>query len=85
LLSFNLEWSSTAKELEEAGFFVSMDKVIKHFKWMLLAMVPIIAGMIYLAVGAPRGWRIQDYTSIVPLANQVGAHVLLPLLPILFS
>ena len=30
------------------------------------------------------GWRIQDFTSIVPLANQVGAHVLLPLLLAVF-
>jgi len=85
LFSFNIEWTSTAKELEAAGFFVSMDRVIKNFKWMLLAMIPVIAGMIYLAEGAPRGWRIEDYTSIVPLANQVGAHVLLPVMPIVLG
>ena len=46
-----------------------------------MAIVPVIGGMIYLACFAPNGWRIQDFTSIVPLANQVGAHVPLPLLP----
>ncbi|KAF2808460.1 uncharacterized protein BDZ99DRAFT_534601 [Mytilinidion resinicola] len=85
LFSLPMEWTSTAKELEGTGFFISVDKVIKNFKWMLLAMAPVIGGMIYLAVGAPRGWRIEDFTSIVPLANQVGAHVLLPLLPIILG
>ncbi|OCK77120.1 hypothetical protein K432DRAFT_418823 [Lepidopterella palustris CBS 459.81] len=84
LLSLNIEWSSTAKELEATNFFISMDKVFKTFRWMLLFMVPLIGGMIYLACSAPRGWRIQDFTSIVPLANQVGAHMLLPLLPAVF-
>lgn len=27
---------------------------------------------------APRGWRINDFAAIVPLANQVGCHALLP-------
>ena len=84
LLSLNIEWSSTAKELEDTSFFISMDKVFKTFKWILMAIVPVIGGMIYLACFAPNGWRIQDFTSIVPLANQVGAHVPLPLLPAVF-
>src|SRR5882757_9040439 len=81
LLSLNIEWSSTAKDLEDTSFFISMDKVFKTCKWILMAIVPVIGGIICLACFAPNGWRIQDFTSIVPLANQVGAHVPLPLLP----
>jgi hypothetical protein len=35
-------------------------------------------GMIYLGIYAPRGFLITDFTAIVPLANQVGCHALLP-------
>ena len=35
-------------------------------------------GMIYLGTYAPRGYQITDFTAIVPLANQIGCHALLP-------
>jgi hypothetical protein len=35
-------------------------------------------GMIYLGTWAPRGWQITDFTAIIPLANQIGCHALLP-------
>lgn len=35
-------------------------------------------GMVYLGTYAPRGFLITDFTAIVPLANQVGCHALLP-------
>lgn len=38
-------------------------------------------GMIYLGTSAPRGYQITDFTAIVPLANQVGCHALLPVCP----
>jgi len=37
-----------------------------------------IGGMINLGTTAPRGWAIKDFAAIVPLANQIGFHVLLP-------
>lgn len=73
-----MEWTSTAKELEATGFFIGMDKIIKDFKYMYVVTIGLIAGMIYLGVAAPRGWLITDFTAIVPLANQVGCHFLLP-------
>jgi hypothetical protein len=39
-------------------------------------MLPL--GMIYLGVYAPRGWLVTDFTAIVPLANQIACHTLLP-------
>lgn len=78
-----IEWSSTAKELEATGFFISINRVLTTFKWALLFCVPLAAGMIYLGQFAPYGWTIQSWPSIVPLANQVGGHIGLPLLSIL--
>ncbi|KUJ09080.1 uncharacterized protein LY89DRAFT_598683 [Mollisia scopiformis] len=76
--SINMEWTATAKEVEASGFRVGLDKIFKDFKYMYLVIIPIIGGMIYLGTYAPRGWQITDFTAIVPLANQIGCHALLP-------
>jgi hypothetical protein len=34
--SINMEWNLTTKELEEIGFFIGMDKIVKDFKWMYI-------------------------------------------------
>ncbi|KAF2021806.1 hypothetical protein BU24DRAFT_417432 [Aaosphaeria arxii CBS 175.79] len=76
--SVNISWTATAKELTESGFRVGLDRIVKDFKYMYLFLAPIIGGMIYCALFAPRGWLISDFAAIVPLANQVGCHALLP-------
>ncbi|TKA53497.1 hypothetical protein B0A55_12355 [Friedmanniomyces simplex] len=76
--SINMEWATTAKELEASGFRIGLDRIVRDFKWMYAVIIPMIGGMIYLAISAPFGWGISDFAAIVPLANQVGCHVLLP-------
>jgi len=76
--SINITWTATAKELTESGFRVGLDRIVKDFKYMYLFLLPLVGGMIYLALYAPRGWLISDFAAIVPLANQVGCHALLP-------
>jgi hypothetical protein len=41
-------------------------------------IIPVTGGMIYLACFAPKAWEITDFTAIVPIANQIGCHALLP-------
>ncbi|PNS18232.1 hypothetical protein CAC42_7601 [Sphaceloma murrayae] len=77
-LSINIEWTTTAKELEKTGFKVGLDKVVRDFWHMYVILIPIAGGMIYCALYAPRGYLITDFTVIVPLANAVGCHALLP-------
>ncbi|KAF2205964.1 hypothetical protein GQ43DRAFT_384692 [Delitschia confertaspora ATCC 74209] len=76
--SINITWTTTAKELTESGFRVGLDRIVRDFKYMYMFIVPLVGGMVYLAVYAPRGWIISDFAAIVPLANQVGCHALLP-------
>ena len=76
--SIPMEWTTTAKELQASGFRVGLDRIVRDFKFMYLFIFTIAGGMIYLAVYAPRGWMIKDFTVIVPLANQIGCHALLP-------
>jgi len=80
-LSIKMEWTTTAKELEESGFRVGLDRIVRDFKYMYMVIVPIAGGMIYLAQYAPRAWMITDFAAIVPVANQIGCHALLPVGP----
>lgn len=75
--SIKMEWTTTAKEYN-GGFRVGLDRIVRDFKWMYLVIVVMTGGMIYLACFAPYGWTITDFSAIVPLANQVGCHALLP-------
>ena len=59
-LSIRMEWTTTAKELEASGFRIGLDRIVRDFKWMYLFIIPVTGGMIYLALYAPRGWRISD-------------------------
>ena len=84
LFTLPIAWSSTAKELEDGGFFVSARRVFKFFGWCLLFMVLLIGLMIYLALYAPPGWEITSWTSILPLANLIVGHCMLPVFTIIF-
>ena len=76
--SIKMEWAATAKELEASGFRVGLDRIVRDFKVMYIIMIILVGGMVYLACFSPRGWRITDFAVIVPLANQVGCHMLFP-------
>lgn len=78
-LGLKMEWNSTAKELEATGFFIGMDKIIKDFKYMYIIVFLIAGVMIYMALYAPHGWEIVNFSMIVPVANQITCHFLLPL------
>lgn len=80
-LSIKMEWTATAKELETSGFRIGLDKIFKDFKYMYMVIIPVTGGMIYLGIFAPRGYQITDFTAIVPIANQIGCHALLPVCP----
>jgi len=76
--SINISWTTTAKELQQTSFRMGIDRVVRDFKWMYLTLLPVVGGMVYLGVGAPKGFRIDDFSVILPLANQVACHLLLP-------
>ncbi|KAF2752330.1 hypothetical protein M011DRAFT_415679 [Sporormia fimetaria CBS 119925] len=77
-LSIRIEWTTTAKELTESGFRVGLDRIVRDFKWMYAFVVPVTGAMLWFACFADRGLLITDFAAIVPLANQVGCHALLP-------
>lgn len=83
--SVNIEWASTSKELGPTGIYIGLNKMMHRFKWTFVICIIIAAGMIYMAVGAPWGWRIKpgEFSTgtyaIVPLAVQVSCAFALPL------
>ncbi|KIW12903.1 hypothetical protein PV08_08090 [Exophiala spinifera] len=75
--NIKMEWTTTAKEYN-GGFRIGLDRIVRDFKWMYGVIMLLAGGMIYLACFAPYGWTITDFSVIVPLANQVGCHALMP-------
>ncbi|KAL1955710.1 hypothetical protein VTO42DRAFT_8182 [Malbranchea cinnamomea] len=80
MFSINMEWGTTAKEKDDSNFFKEIPKIFKSFKWMYAVVLPLIGGMIYLGLFAPRGWEIKEVAAIVPMAVTLASHALLPLL-----
>jgi hypothetical protein len=79
-VGINIEWTSTAKELESTSFFVGLDRIITDFAAMYIILLIITGGMIYLGLYAPVGWTITNWTAILPLAYQMVCHFLVPII-----
>lgn len=80
MLSIDMSWSSTAKELETSNFWLEVPKIAKRFKYMYIALTLLTIGMIVAATPLmPRGWAIDSFYSVVPLALLVGNHFITPL------
>jgi hypothetical protein len=74
-----MEWNSTAKEITESGFFIAMDKIMKDYKYTYIIIIIMTAVLIYFGLYAPMGYIIPAPTVIVPVANQLVCHALLPI------
>ncbi|KAH8896898.1 hypothetical protein GQ53DRAFT_778803 [Thozetella sp. PMI_491] len=79
LLHIDMQWGATSKEKEDSNFFQEIPKILRTFKLMYIFLILFSAGMIYLALFAPYGWAIADFTCIIPMAVQIGSHALTPL------
>lgn len=79
LLHIDMQWGATSKEKTDSNFFEEIPRIVNNFKYMYIMVILLSGMMIYLACFAPRGWIIDDFTAIVPLAVTVGCHALTPL------
>jgi len=79
LLHINMQWGATSKEKTDSNFFGEIPRIVNNFKYMYIMVILLSGMMIYLACFAPRGWVIDDFTAIVPLAVTLGCHALTPL------
>ncbi|ATZ53330.1 hypothetical protein BCIN_09g01980 [Botrytis cinerea B05.10] len=81
MFGIDMNWGSTAKELEFSNFFMEVPKVLKNFKYSMIFSLVSITGIVILATAPfiPYDWRIQDFVAILPMATVAGSHLLLPL------
>lgn len=79
LFHIDMQWGATSKEKENSNFFQEVPKIFRNFKYMYILLFLLTGAMIYIAIGAPRGWEIRDYTAIVPMAIAIGSHALTPI------
>ncbi|KIM63238.1 hypothetical protein SCLCIDRAFT_761985 [Scleroderma citrinum Foug A] len=82
LLSYNMTWQATKKEVERSNFFEEVPKILKRFRVALILCSITAIGMVILATPlVPAGWRIDstNWAVMYPLALVVGCHILLPI------
>jgi len=80
LLSYNITWGATAKEVERSNFFIEVPRIWKRF-WPVMTLSFIcIAAMIVLSLPlVPEAWRIDAWAVILPLALVSSGHILFPI------
>ncbi|KAK9374250.1 glycosyl transferase family group 2-domain-containing protein [Lipomyces chichibuensis] len=79
LLGINMQWGATAKQLDASNFFKEFSKIVKGFKYMYLAIIVGVTGMVMLAFAVPWNWRITGSFLALPLGWVFTAHFLSPI------
>jgi len=82
MLSLNITWSATVKEVERSNFFKEVPRILRKFWFSLAVSWIIIAGIIVLSTPlVPLGWRVDGtaWGVIFPLAAAAGCHILFPI------
>jgi len=83
MVSYNISWSATIKEVQRSNFFKEIPKIAKRFWFPLSLSIVLIAGIIILSTSlVPLEWRVtgQDgWAVIFPVALMSGCHILFPI------
>jgi hypothetical protein len=81
LVSYDIQWGATKKEVERSNFFVEIPKILERFRVSIILCLICIAAMVVLSLGLiPYQWRIvTDWSCIFPLALTVSCHLLYPI------
>jgi hypothetical protein len=82
MVSYNITWGATKKEVERSNFFLEVPKILKRFRVALVLSILTLAGMIVLMLPfVPAEWQIpyNVWSVILPLAIVVGSHILYPI------
>ncbi|KAJ9112322.1 hypothetical protein QFC19_000742 [Naganishia cerealis] len=79
LTGYDMSWAMTEKEVDFSNFFKEVPAIYHRF-WT--AFIPAFLVMIGCGVMAssyiPEGYRILDFTAILPAMAQAGSHFLYP-------
>jgi hypothetical protein len=79
LVSYDIQWGATKKEVERSNFFEEIPKILQRFRVAFILCFLCVGLMIGLSL-APQDWRIaSDWSVIFPLALCCVCHVLYPI------
>ena len=79
LISLDVQWGSTAKELANTTLTKELQVVWFKFRKMLCFCFFMFAVVAVMAIVVPPFWQINTLIAIFPLCNVLVSHVLLPL------
>jgi hypothetical protein len=82
MVSYNITWDATKKEVERSNFFLEVPKILARFRVALICSFLVLCGMIAMMLPMiPIDWKISYtvWSVIIPLAIQVGCHILYPI------
>jgi hypothetical protein len=81
LVSYDIQWGATKKEVERSNFFVEIPKILERFRVALILSFACIAALVVFSLDVlPREWRISaDWSCIFPLALTAACHILYPI------
>ena len=75
-----MQWASTIKEVELSHFFKEWPAMWKRFWDIWVVSWIIILGVIMMATPiVPEGYRISNFTCILPIMTQACCHFLYPI------
>jgi hypothetical protein len=81
IISYDIQWGATKKEVERSNFFVEIPKLIQRFRVALILSFASIAMIVVLGLPnvVPVAWQINtDWSVIFPLALTAACHILYP-------
>ncbi|WVW78745.1 hypothetical protein I302_100705 [Kwoniella bestiolae CBS 10118] len=80
LTGYNMQWASTVKEVELSHFFKEWPAMWKRFWDIWIVSWVMILGVAFMASPlVPPGYRITNFTCILPLMAQACSHFLYPI------
>ena len=81
LVSYNITWGATKKEVERSNFFLEVPKILVRFRVALILSFLVLGCMIALILPViPMDWQVTSWSVIIPLAIVVICHILYPIL-----
>ena len=81
LLSYNISWGATKKEVEFSNFFKEVPAILKRFWATYVISFLTLAAIVALSLPfIPLEWRVDSsaWAVIFPVAIQAGCHILYP-------
>ncbi|KAF5989794.1 hypothetical protein FBULB1_559 [Fusarium bulbicola] len=79
MLSLDISWGATSKEVEDTNFFQEISIIIAGFKYVFIFCLAVTALMICGVYAFPYLWRIDELVAIFPLATVIFCHFFLPI------